>query len=109
MKRIGSLLLSGPAKSVVLLIRRMGFHRFLPCRQNNLEFGTFLTAGSVWILRDGQECRIFPLQPKGKSGMLPMCSKGSEKRMNKSRLELIRGTLDVLILKSLIWGPLHGY
>jgi len=29
--------------------------------------------------------------------------------MNKSRLELIRGTLDVLILKSLIWGPLHGY
>jgi transcriptional regulator len=29
--------------------------------------------------------------------------------MNKTRLELIRGTLDVLILKSLIWGPLHGY
>lgn len=29
--------------------------------------------------------------------------------MNKSRLELIRGTLDILILKSLIWGPLHGY
>jgi PadR family transcriptional regulator, regulatory protein PadR len=29
--------------------------------------------------------------------------------MNNSRLELIRGTLDILILKSLIWGPLHGY
>lgn len=29
--------------------------------------------------------------------------------MNKTRLELIRGTLDVIILKSLIWGPLHGY
>src|ERR1700753_383267 len=29
--------------------------------------------------------------------------------MSKSRLELIRGTLDILILKSLIWGPLHGY
>ena len=29
--------------------------------------------------------------------------------MNKTRLELIRGTLDILILKSLIWGPLHGY
>jgi PadR family transcriptional regulator, regulatory protein PadR len=29
--------------------------------------------------------------------------------MEKSRLELYRGTLDVLILKSLIWGPLHGY
>lgn len=29
--------------------------------------------------------------------------------MEKARLELIRGTLDILILKSLIWGPLHGY
>ncbi len=29
--------------------------------------------------------------------------------MEKTRLELIRGTLDVLILKSLIWGPRHGY
>lgn len=29
--------------------------------------------------------------------------------MDKTRLELFRGTLDVLILKSLIWGPLHGY
>lgn len=26
-----------------------------------------------------------------------------------SRLELYRGTLDVLILKALLWGPLHGY
>ena len=29
--------------------------------------------------------------------------------MDKSQLELIRGTLDVLILKALVWGPLHGY
>lgn len=29
--------------------------------------------------------------------------------MDKTRLELIRGTLDVLILKALMWGPLHGY
>jgi transcriptional regulator len=29
--------------------------------------------------------------------------------MDKTRLDLFRGTLDVLILKSLIWGPLHGY
>lgn len=29
--------------------------------------------------------------------------------MENSRLELFRGTLDILILKSLIWGPLHGY
>ena len=29
--------------------------------------------------------------------------------MQKSQLELIRGTLDVLILKTLVWGTLHGY
>jgi PadR family transcriptional regulator, regulatory protein PadR len=29
--------------------------------------------------------------------------------MDKTRLDLFRGTLDVLILKALIWGPLHGY
>ena len=29
--------------------------------------------------------------------------------MPPARLELFRGTLDVLILKSLVWGPLHGY
>jgi PadR family transcriptional regulator, regulatory protein PadR len=29
--------------------------------------------------------------------------------MEMTRLELVRGTLDILILKSLIWGALHGY
>jgi len=29
--------------------------------------------------------------------------------MDKTQLDLIRGTLDVLILKALVWGPLHGY
>ena len=29
--------------------------------------------------------------------------------MDKDQLELVRGTLDVLILKALAWGPLHGY
>src|SRR5271154_6137947 len=29
--------------------------------------------------------------------------------MDTSKLDLVRGTLDVLILKSLLWGPLHGY
>src|SRR5271156_2636863 len=41
--------------------------------------------------------------------MLPMCSKGSAYSMEKTRLELVRGTLDVLILKALAWGSLHGY
>jgi PadR family transcriptional regulator, regulatory protein PadR len=30
-------------------------------------------------------------------------------RVAKSELELLRGTLDVLILKTLSWGPAHGY
>lgn len=29
--------------------------------------------------------------------------------MPKPSLELLRGTLDLLILKALVWGPLHGY
>ena len=29
--------------------------------------------------------------------------------MESTKLELFRGTLDVLILKALMWGPLHGY
>jgi len=29
--------------------------------------------------------------------------------MDKAKLEFLRGTLDVLILKALVWGPLHGY
>jgi PadR family transcriptional regulator PadR len=29
--------------------------------------------------------------------------------MQKTKLELLRGTLDVLILKALMWGPQHGY
>ncbi len=29
--------------------------------------------------------------------------------MEKPNLELVRGTLDILILKTLSWRPLHGY
>lgn len=29
--------------------------------------------------------------------------------MDALKLEFLRGTLDVLILKALVWGPLHGY
>ena len=29
--------------------------------------------------------------------------------MEKSSLDVVRGTLDVLILKTLSWGPMHGY
>jgi len=30
-------------------------------------------------------------------------------RRDAEDLELLRGTLDLLILKTLTWGPLHGY
>lgn len=29
--------------------------------------------------------------------------------MSNTPLELLQGTLDVLILKTLTWGPMHGY
>lgn len=29
--------------------------------------------------------------------------------MGDSKLEFLRGTLDILILKALVWGPQHGY
>jgi PadR family transcriptional regulator, regulatory protein PadR len=29
--------------------------------------------------------------------------------MDDAKLEFLRGTLDVLILKALVWGPQHGY
>lgn len=29
--------------------------------------------------------------------------------MDDPKLEFLRGTLDVLILKALVWGPQHGY
>ena len=41
--------------------------------------------------------RYFPGNPRGGGAL------------DKAQLELVRGTLDVLILKSLVWGPLHGY
>ncbi len=29
--------------------------------------------------------------------------------MSKRSLDLVKGTLDVLVLKALSWGPMHGY
>jgi PadR family transcriptional regulator, regulatory protein PadR len=47
------------------------------------------------------------LHSRGKRAMLPLLCKGMA--MDTSKLEFLRGTLDVLILKALVWGPLHGY
>src|SRR5262245_21815313 len=39
--------------------------------------------------------------------MLPL--RFLKERMQKASLDVVRGTLDVLILKTLSWGPLHGF
>src|SRR5262245_56805207 len=39
--------------------------------------------------------------------MLPLAEQGEP--VDAAKLEFLRGTLDVLILKALVWGPLHGY
>ena len=54
-----------------------------------------------------RQAHPFPLRSQGKRERLSLGITG--KRMDKAQLELIRGTLDVLILKALAWGPLHGY
>src|ERR1035438_2236675 len=32
-----------------------------------------------------------------------------KKEADQDRIELLQGTLDMLILQTLVWGPLHGY
>jgi len=33
----------------------------------------------------------------------------SKSERDQNRIELLQGTLDMLILQTLVWGPLHGY
>lgn len=37
-----------------------------------------------------------------------ICIVGAKQR-DKNRIELVQGTLDMLILRTLQWGPQHGY
>jgi PadR family transcriptional regulator, regulatory protein PadR len=48
------------------------------------------------------------LHSQGSYENLPLETSG-ERVSDISKLEFLRGTLDVLILKALVWGPLHGY
>jgi PadR family transcriptional regulator, regulatory protein PadR len=58
------------------------------------------------VIRQNAKRNHFPCLPRGTHATLPLESQGS---MDKAQLELVRGTLDVLILKALAWGALHGY
>lgn len=46
-------------------------------------------------------CRPYPQHLRSTTARVGMAS--------AHNLELLQGTLDVLVLKSLIWGPRHGY
>src|ERR1700751_3122138 len=50
---------------------------------------------------------LFPLCSQGSCENLPPVAQGEQ--MDAAKLEFLRGTLDVLVLKSLVWGPLHCY
>jgi transcriptional regulator len=51
-----------------------------------------------------------PLAIKGGGGKwFRTLIKSSWEKMDRAKLEFFRGTLDVLVLKALVWGPLHGY
>jgi PadR family transcriptional regulator, regulatory protein PadR len=64
-------------------------------------------AKAIMRLLTMPDFRARPLAFPGKLRYSPYETTGES--MDKTRLDLFRGTLDVLILKSLIWGPLHGY
>jgi PadR family transcriptional regulator PadR len=72
------------------------------------DAGSYLSFDGTGAVVEKTLAGFFPLHSKGKDGMLPMYSKGSA-NVERTRLELVRGTLDILILKSLVWSPLHGY
>ena len=50
----------------------------------------------------------FPLRFEGDRSYAPLETRG-EQRMSQAAPEILRGTLDLLILKALSWGPAHGY
>jgi PadR family transcriptional regulator PadR len=39
----------------------------------------------------------------------PRACEGAMKERYQNRIELLQGTLDLLILQTLLWGPQHGY
>src|SRR5947207_2184469 len=50
-----------------------------------------------------------PLKASGERPIRPSSIKSSGVTVAASDLDLLQGTLDLLILKTLSWGPRHGY
>src|ERR1700742_3340137 len=73
---------------------------------NTCQSAVIPLSRSFTQLSPGSREKYFPLQSNG-----PICHSSLvvQGEIVDTRLEFLRGTLDVLILKALVWGPLHGY
>ena len=56
----------------------------------------------------GNASRPFPLTFQGEQSHPPIVIL-RETRLAATSVEMLQGTLDVLVLKTLSWGPMHGY
>ena len=52
-------------------------------------------------------CRQTSLAPR--EVVSPYQERGVGSRVAANPMDLLQGTLDVLVLRTLVWGPMHGY
>jgi PadR family transcriptional regulator PadR len=50
-----------------------------------------------------------PLRHKGKDLTIPCVTREKDRTMAATESDLLRSSLDLLVLKALSWGPMHGY
>lgn len=50
-----------------------------------------------------------PLRHKGNGFTIPSVTRERDRTMAVTESDLLRSSLDLLILKALSWGPMHGY
>src|SRR5437899_11995766 len=50
-----------------------------------------------------------PLRHKGNAFSLPCVTRVERSSMADAESDLLRSSLDLLVLKALSWGPMHGY
>ena len=63
--------------------------------------------GRVTNARPGNRARRLPLRRKGNARTIPCVTR--VRNMADSETDLLRSSLDLLVLKALGWGPMHGY
>src|SRR6185437_9717641 len=78
----------------------------------NAESPIFLLRTDVLLnLLSGQGCSLCYTKRSRRSTSIGsrLSTSMNEKHQYKNRIELLQGTLDMLILQTLQWGPQHGY